>query len=111
MGGTVITYMLIFLSIRAKARGSLQTSVGSGDTDPAVLRRALKYMVIYPIAYVCCTLPLAGGRMAAMTGVRIGFPYYCLAGAAITSCGWIRRYLIRYDTKSVSVWRRPTSSR
>ena len=27
--------------------------------------------------------------MAAMTGVRIPFAYYCAAGAAITSCGWV----------------------
>ncbi len=89
MGGTVITYLLIFLSIRAKARGSSQTTIRSNDSDPAVLLRATKYMVIFPVAYVVLTLPLAGGRMAAMTGVKIPFAYYCAAGAAITSCGWV----------------------
>ena len=90
MGGTVVTYVLIFISIRMKARGFGQThSMQSNDSDPADLRRAMKYMIIYPIAYVICTLPLAGGRMAAMTGIKIGLSYYCLAGAAITSCGWI----------------------
>ena len=46
-------------------------------------------MIIYPTIYVLCTLPLAAGRMAAMTGRAIPYWYYCLAGAAITSCGWL----------------------
>lgn len=91
MGGVIVTYALIFISIRAKARGYGRStgSMQSNDPDPATLSRALKYMIIYPIAYVILTLPLAAGRMAAMTGVKISFGYYCLAGAAITSCGWI----------------------
>lgn len=89
MGGTVITYLLIFLSIRAKARGVAQTTIRSNGSDPAVLSRATRYMIIYPVAYVLLTLPRAGGRMAAMTGVKIPFAYYCAAGAAITSCGWV----------------------
>ena len=87
MGGTVVTYLLIFLSIRAKARGFAQNTIRSNNAT--VLLRATKYMVIFPVAYVLLTLPLAGGRMAAMTGVKIPFAYYCAAGAAITSCGWV----------------------
>jgi hypothetical protein len=68
MGGTVLTYGLIFLSIRAKARGFGRTGMRSDDPDPVVLNRALKYMILYPVVYVVLTLPLAGGRMAAMTG-------------------------------------------
>ena len=54
------------------------------------MKRAAKYMIIYPVVYVVCTLPLAGGRMAAMTG-KIVVPYwwFCFAGSAITSCGWL----------------------
>jgi hypothetical protein len=46
-------------------------------------------MIIYPIIYVLCKLPLAAGRMAAMTGHIIQYWYYCIAGAAITSCDWL----------------------
>ena len=46
-------------------------------------------MVLYPTIYVICTLPLAAGRMASMTGVTVTYWYYCLAGAAIASCGWL----------------------
>lgn len=74
MGGTILIYGLIFLSIRAKARGFGQADMRSGESDPAVLDRALKYMILYPVAYVVLTLPLAGGRMAAMTGEHSSWP-------------------------------------
>jgi hypothetical protein len=35
------------------------------------------------------TLPLAGGRMAAMAGHDPPIWYYCFAGSLITSCGWL----------------------
>ena len=89
MFGTVIIYTLIFLSLTTKAKTFAQGSIRSNDSDPAVLKRAAKYMIIYPIVYVVCTLPLAGGRMAAMTGMSIPYWWYCLAGSAIASCGWL----------------------
>ena len=89
MFGTVIIYALIFMSLRTRSRSFDQNTMRSTDSDPIVLKRAAKYMVIYPIVYVICTLPLAGGRMAAMTGMDIPYWWYCLAGAAITSCGWL----------------------
>jgi hypothetical protein len=46
-------------------------------------------MIIFPVVYVCCTLPLAAGRMAAMTGMMIPYWWFCVAGAAITSNGWL----------------------
>jgi len=51
------------------------------------------------------TLPLAGGRMAAMAGHNPPTWYYCFAGSLITSCGWLdtllytltRRVFIKQD--------------
>lgn len=77
MFGTVVTYILIFLSIRAKSRTRSNTDFPNEDgSDPAAMKRAAKYMVIYPVVYVVCTLPLAGGRMAGMTGMVVP---YCLS--------------------------------
>jgi hypothetical protein len=89
MFGTVVIYSLIFVTLRTRSRTFAQGSMASNESDPMVMKRAAKYMIIYPIVYVVCTLPLAGGRMAAMTGVRIPYWWYCLAGAMITSCGWL----------------------
>lgn len=84
MLGTIITYALLYVSINTKLASSIEQG-----TELTAMKRAAKHMVIYPAVYVVCTLPLAGGRMAAMTGVQIPYWYYCLAGAAITSCGWL----------------------
>lgn len=46
-------------------------------------------MVVYPIVYVVCTIPLASARMAAMSGSPPSLARLCLAGAMITSNGWL----------------------
>lgn len=91
MFGTIVVYALIFLSIRTRqARFRSHTSINpSEEGDPAVLKRGAKYMIIYPIVYVICTLPLAGARMASMRGTVVPYWWFCLAGASITSCGWL----------------------
>ena len=75
MFGTVSTYVLILLSITARSSGRFDYPNEDG-TNPAATGRAAKYMVIYPLVYVICTLPLAGGRMAAMTGMVVP---YCMS--------------------------------
>lgn len=85
MFGTIVIYGLIYLSINSRLAASSEENRMEAES----IKRAAKYMIIYPVTYVLCTLPLAGGRMAAMTGVRVPYWYFCLSGAAITSCGWI----------------------
>jgi len=85
MFGTVVIYALIYLSIYSR----LTISSAENRSELTSTKRAAKWMIIYPIVYIVCTLPLAGGRMAAMTGIQVPYWYYCLAGAAITSCGWL----------------------
>jgi hypothetical protein len=46
-------------------------------------------MVMYPAVYVILTLPLAVGRMVAMTGQHMPELFYVVAGSLLTSCGWI----------------------
>ena len=57
------------------------------------LNRAARYMIVYPILYVCLTLPLAGGRMAQMASGsdRQVLPdwYLLMAGTLLSSCGWL----------------------
>lgn len=99
MFGVIIVYSIIFLRLRLRA-------ASASPASSAANRRAARYMIIYPLVYVICTLPLAAGRMAAMTGRYIPYTYYCVAGSMITSCGWLdvilyavtRRALIFSDT-------------
>lgn len=53
----------------------------NADHHPAFL--------IYPLIYVLCTMPLAIGRIAAMTGVHVPLEFFCAAGALIVSNGWL----------------------
>ncbi|KIW13223.1 hypothetical protein PV08_08410 [Exophiala spinifera] len=89
MFGTVLVYALIFLSIRTRSRLRLSARDTAQEHDPASMKRAAKYMIIYPVVYVICTLPLAGARMASMRGIVVPYWWFCLAGSAITSCGWL----------------------
>ena len=85
MFGTVVIYILIYVSINSRLANSTDDSRG----ELMSTKRAAKYMVIYPVTYVLCTLPLAAGRMASMAGVRIPYWFFIVSGSAITSCGWI----------------------
>lgn len=104
MFGTIVTYALVYISINTK----LTSSTDEG-TEIAAMKRAAKYMIIYPAIYVVCTLPLAGGRMAAMTGVQIPYWYYCLAGTAITSCGWLDVLLYIFTRRALLFRKTPPS--
>lgn len=46
-------------------------------------------MAVYPAVYVVCTLPLASARMAAMAGRDVSLTHLVVAGAMITSNGWL----------------------
>ena len=112
MFGTILIYAMIYTTLRSRVHvGSLDSNsslapLSTNGHNRGTLRRAGRYMVLYPVIYTVCTLPLAAGRMAAMTGVSVTYSYYCLAGAAITceslktitnlrlhkifpACGWL----------------------
>lgn len=46
-------------------------------------------MVVYPVVYVICTIPLASARMSAMGSHPPSYARLCLAACMITSNGWL----------------------
>jgi hypothetical protein len=44
---------------------------------------------MYPFVYLLLTLPIAIGRMIAMTGKTLPETFFVVAGVLLTSCGWI----------------------
>jgi hypothetical protein len=46
-------------------------------------------MILYPIAYLILSLPLAAGRMATVRGDVLNITYFCVAGAMMTSSGFV----------------------
>ncbi|KAH8815549.1 G protein-coupled glucose receptor regulating Gpa2-domain-containing protein [Xylogone sp. PMI_703] len=50
---------------------------------------ATPLMIIYPLIYVVCTIPLAAGRIASLAGKDISLGYFCVAGSMIACNGWL----------------------
>jgi hypothetical protein len=97
MFGIVGVYTVMYSTLHAPVRPQSTTSTSSlaplsfrvSEPNTSTINRAARYMIIYPTIYMLCTLPLAAGRMVAMTGQIIPYWSYCIAGAAIKSCSWI----------------------
>ena len=104
---------MIYAHIFFHLRGRIKTIAGN---DTARLSRATKFMLLYPLIYIMLTLPLAIGRMVAMTGRTLPDAYFCAAGTLLTSCGWMdallytltRRVLVSNELRSRSNPRAPT---
>lgn len=82
-------YLFIFISLVAttsiysaiywKLRQQAKRSESNIDHYPAFL--------IYAVSYVCCTLPLALGRVCTMAKLHVPMGYYCFAGTLIAANG------------------------
>jgi hypothetical protein len=99
--GTIAIYGHVFVHLRGRIRGII-------NNDTTKLTRATKFMVMYPAVYVVLTLPIAVGRMVAMTGTQMPDVFFVIAGSLLTSCGWIdallyaltRRILVSHEVST-----------
>lgn len=82
---TVLIYCLIFLILRRRVAESFYTS----SATAVRAKEAARLIIAYPFVYVICTLPLASARLTSMTGGSVSFIELCVAGAMITSNGWL----------------------
>lgn len=55
----------------------------------ARMNRVVVYMVIYPLVYLCLSLPLAAGRMATATGNVLSKRYFAVAGCLMALSGFV----------------------
>ncbi|KAK3052529.1 hypothetical protein LTR09_006383 [Extremus antarcticus] len=97
--GTVIIYSVIFLILQRRVRNSFYA-----NSETAVrAQSAAKVIIVYPIVYVVCTLPLVKARLTAMANEHVSFVELCIAGAMITSNGWLD-VLLYTLTRSSSIF-------
>lgn len=82
--GNVLIYALIYAILLSRLRSGYYNVEQSNR-----VKAVSNLMVAYPVVYVICTLPLASARMAAMGGHPPSLERLCLAGAMITSNGWL----------------------
>lgn len=86
--GTVVLYAVMFFQLRRQMAAS-SILAGSQMESLKRLRRVVSYMVIYPVAYVVLSLPLAAGRMMTAQGKTPSTAYFCVAGGMMTSSGFV----------------------
>jgi hypothetical protein len=82
--GNVLIYALIYTILSYRIRSGYYTV-----EEAKRVRSISNLMVVYPLVYVICTIPLASARMASMSGHPPSLARLCLSGAMITSNGWL----------------------
>ncbi|KAF2192590.1 hypothetical protein K469DRAFT_553402 [Zopfia rhizophila CBS 207.26] len=82
--GNVIIYAIIYFLLIQRIRSGYYTAMEANRA-----KAISNLMVVYPIVYVICTLPLASARMSSMSNHPPSLARLCLAGAMITSNGWL----------------------
>ncbi|OJJ36916.1 hypothetical protein ASPWEDRAFT_108433 [Aspergillus wentii DTO 134E9] len=108
--GTVSLYAIMWFQLRRRIAQS--AILGSSHTESLRrLRRVIGYMVIYPIAYIILSLPLAAGRMATAQGKSPSMVYFCVAGAVITSSGWVDVLLYTLTRRNLIIESEPSNDR
>lgn len=77
------------------------------------VNRITKLMTLYPCVYVLLTLPLSAGRMWSMANDSkpYSYEYALVAGAMITSCGWVDTLLYTLTRRRLLKDTMPQSSR
>ncbi|PNS19500.1 hypothetical protein CAC42_7344 [Sphaceloma murrayae] len=83
--GTVLLYGLLFYILQRRVRTNYYSAPGSAERAKAAARS----IIPYPIIYVVCTCPLAAMRISSMAGNTPSYLQLCVAGAMITSNGWL----------------------
>jgi heme/copper-type cytochrome/quinol oxidase subunit 2 len=82
--GNVFIYVTIYTILIIRIRSGHYT-----DEQARRVKEISLLMVVYPIVYVICTIPLASSRMSAMGKHPPSYARLCLAACMITSNGWL----------------------
>ncbi|OJJ59782.1 hypothetical protein ASPSYDRAFT_149176 [Aspergillus sydowii CBS 593.65] len=108
--GTITLYAVLWFQLRRRIKQS--AILGSSHIESLKrLRRVVGYMVIYPLAYIILSLPLAAGRMSTARGETPSIVYFCVSGALITSSGLVDVLLYTLTRKNLIIESEPSADR
>ncbi|PIG80848.1 integral membrane protein [Aspergillus arachidicola] len=108
--GTVCLYAIMWFQLRRRIKQS--AILGNSQTESLKrLRRVIGYMIIYPVAYIVLSLPLAAGRMATAQGQTPSIAFFCVAGAVITSSGLVDVLLYTLTRRNLILESEPSRDR
>ncbi|KAF2202239.1 integral membrane protein-like protein [Delitschia confertaspora ATCC 74209] len=82
--GNILIYAMIYFILYHRIRHNYYT-----EDQISRVKSILNLMVVYPIVYVVCTLPLASARMASMFDRPPSWGRLCFSALMITSNGWL----------------------
>ncbi|KAL5334008.1 G protein-coupled glucose receptor regulating Gpa2-domain-containing protein [Aspergillus crustosus] len=86
--GTIVLYGITFFYLRRRMRQAGKLRHNRQD-KLARLNRVVVYMVIYPIAYLLLSLPLAAGRMSSARHVVPSKVFFAVAGSLMALSGLV----------------------
>ncbi|KAF3483774.1 uncharacterized protein GIQ15_03098 [Arthroderma uncinatum] len=86
--GSLMLYAILFFYLRRKLQASAVLARGQREYLRR-LRRVTGYMVLYPLAYLLLSLPIAAARMSSVRGHPPSLTYLCAAAAIIASSGTV----------------------
>ncbi|OAX79837.1 hypothetical protein ACJ72_05843 [Emergomyces africanus] len=86
--GIIVIYPTLFFIIRRRLKSSREFQ-GTGGMRRPKFNRVLKIMIIYPVAYVLISLPIAAGRMSMMSGHNPATAYIYASGSLLICSGWV----------------------
>lgn len=78
---TIVLYIAIYIALLRQTRLK--------ERFPNLELKHKRAFLIYPLAFVLCTLPHTVGRIATMAGVDVPVRYYSFAGVMMTSNGFL----------------------
>lgn len=113
---TITLYAITFFALRRKTKRIFRAHRETpGLPNPKTIKavnRITKLMMLYPLVYVLCTLPLSSGRMWTMAhnGASTSNAFACTAGALLGSCGWVDALLYTLTRKRLLSATMPGSS-
>ncbi|KAL1305384.1 hypothetical protein AAFC00_002277 [Neodothiora populina] len=100
--GTIIIYAAVLVQLKTAMRAIVPSIRAQSDTF-AKVDHAARLMVLYPFFYIILTLPLSAGRMWSMAhkGTELPNTYQCVAGALLSSSGFVDAALYTLTRKTL----------
>ncbi|CRG91217.1 putative G-protein coupled receptor 157 [Talaromyces islandicus] len=86
--GTIAIYAIMFVHLRRRMKKS-SAALHNQQESLRRLNRVVIYMVIYPLAYVMLSLPLAAGRMSVSRNKVPSKTYFAVSGALMALSGLV----------------------
>ncbi|KAK2821862.1 hypothetical protein FQN49_007598 [Arthroderma sp. PD_2] len=107
--GCVVLYTILFFYLRRKV--ALSASLTQPSREKLFrLKRVVTLMILYPLAYLFLSMPIAAGRMAVASGMKLSFVYVLSAACIMVTSGIVHAVIYTITRKSLILSSTPISN-